>query len=229
MWYNQNKGEKGVCMVSEEGIKKAFFIVLKEGMDELFPQDKNISFAENPFVDVNTIAKECGITAIHYVSPENIFHKHAILIGTEIFVNNQDNTEKQRFAIAHETFHFLTDWPVSASMQAVAREGEAWKKQNAGSTNAIVEVVSDYFAANLLIPAERFILWEDKPDEEIARAFGVEAKCIRKRREEIEQELDLMAPQNLSSNVKLKNLAPLSLDALDHIMEGHNVHDTGRA
>jgi len=55
------------------------------------------------------------------------------------------------------------------------------------------EEVADYFAANLLVPIERFMLWEDRPDEEIAAAFQVPVNCIKKRREEIELELEYLA------------------------------------
>jgi len=210
-------------MSQEEEIKKTFFEVLKDGIDKIIPQN------ENQYVDIETIAKECGITAIRRIPSKEILDKHALLIGTEIYVNKDDNPEKQRFAIAHEIFHFLTNWPVSDSMQAVARQGEAWKKQNAGSDEAIAEVVADYFAANLLISTEHFILWEDKTDEEIAKVFGVEPKCIRKRKEEIEYELDLMAPKNLSSSVKPQDLVPLTLDELDGFFEGYSNRDSGRS
>jgi len=207
----------------EDEIKKTFFLVLKDGINMIISQN------ENQNDDIETIAKKCGITNIQRVQSENILNKHAILIGTEIYVNKDDNQEKQRFAIAHEIFHFLTNWPINDSMQAVARQGEVWKKQNAGSIEAVTEVVADYFAANLLIPTERFILLENKSDEEIANVFGVEAKCIKKRREEIENELDLMTPSNLSSDIDLENQTPLSLDELDHVLEGYINHDSGRA
>jgi len=210
-------------LTREEEIKKTFFLVLKEGINIIISQN------ENHNVDIETIAEKCGITKIQRVPSKSILDKHAILIGTEIYVNKDDNPEKQRFAIAHEIFHFLTKWPMRDSMQSVARQGEAWKKQNEGSLEADTEVIADYFAANLLIPTEHFILLENKSDEEIANVFGVEAKCIGKRREEIENELDLITPNNLSSDIDLKNQAPLSLDELDHVLEGYNNHDSGRA
>jgi len=212
---------------TKETIKTRFFENLKESVDQLIPQNEDISYSENPFVDVEAIAKKCGITSIKNVPKNNILDKHALLIGTEIYISNQDNQEKQRFSIAHEIFHFLTRWPGSDLIQAVARQGETWKKKKAGTAEAIEEEITDYFAANLLIPTERFILWEDKTDEEIARAFGVEEKCVRKRREEIDHELDLMAPKNLSSGVNLEEMTPLSFDDLDCIPEGHRIHDTG--
>lgn len=57
-----------------------------------------------------------------------------------------------------------------------------------------VEEIADYFAANLLVPTERFLLWEDKSDEAIAGAFNVTLGCIQKRREEIENELYFISP-----------------------------------
>ena len=55
------------------------------------------------------------------------------------------------------------------------------------------EEIADYFSANLLVPLERFVLWEDKTDDEIAAAFKVPVKCIIKRREEAALELEYLA------------------------------------
>jgi len=87
------------------------------------------------------------------------------------------------------------------------------------------EEIADYFAANLLVPTERFILWEDKSDKEIALAFGVPENCIKKRREEIEYELDFLTPKNLSSDIIIEEHAPLSIDELNIILEGHCNHE----
>ena len=212
-------------MSKEEDVKRAFFPVLKNCIDTIITQDENRCYSEDPYIDIEAIAKGCGITNIRRISSKGILDKHAFLVEKDIYVNEEDNPEKQRFAIAHEIFHFMTNWPIRDSMQAVARQGEAWKQQNAGSLEAMSEVVADYFAANLLIPTEYFILWEDKADEEIAKAFGVEPKCIKKRREEIGYELDMMAPQSLSSDVNSENLAPLSHDELDAILEAHSTCD----
>jgi Zn-dependent peptidase ImmA (M78 family) len=110
-----------------------------------------------------------------------------------------------------------------------ASEKELFK----ATINTLVEIVeeeiADYFAANLLVPTERFILWEDKTDEEIARAFEVPIQCVKKRREEeIEFELAFLTPKNLSSDVKIEATAPLTSDELDHLLEGRCIHDTGR-
>jgi len=210
-------------MVREDEIKKAFFLLLKDGIDRIAPK------YEGCRVDIEAIARNCGITDIIRTPSENILGKYALLTGTKMYIDKDGSAGKQRFAVAHEIFHFLTNWPASDSMQAVAREGEAWKKQNAGSIEAAVETIADYFAANLLVPTERFILHSDKTDEEIAELFGVEPKCIKARREEIEYELDLMAPEGLSSDVELEKQAPLSLDELDQVLEGYSDCNDRRA
>jgi Zn-dependent peptidase ImmA (M78 family) len=232
---------------SEENIKINIFKDIKNCVDSLIPQNNSVNFTEDPSVDIEFIARKNGITDIQYIPPDIFIDrqplhiKHAILIGNVIFVNEHDNPEKQRFSIAHEIFHYnpeerrfsiaheifhsFTRQQEDSSMEVVARQGEAWKKENIGSAEAIEETMADYFAANLLIPTERFILWEDETDEEIARAFRVEAKCIRKRREEIEMELDLMTPKDLSSDVKIEDSPPLTLDELKQILEANSIHD----
>jgi Zn-dependent peptidase ImmA (M78 family) len=88
----------------------------------------------------------------------------------------------------------------------------------------IEEEIADYFAANLLVPTERFVLWEDKSLEEIAHIFKVNVGCIKKRKEqEIENELVFLMPENLSSDVKLEKKPPLSLDELRHLLGGSSI------
>ena len=65
------------------------------------------------------------------------------------------------------------------------------------------EEMADYFAANLLVPVERFILWKDKSDREIAEAFKVSKACIKKRREEIKHELNFIKSTRISSGDKI--------------------------
>jgi len=223
-------------MAISENVKRDIFLALKKFINMMIPQTDSGNFSENPSVDIETIAKKVGITDIQRVLPQictdagivNI--KHAVLIGTVIFLNSNDNSEKQRFSIAHEIYHFLQRKPEENDLlQIVARQGEAWKKENEGSTTAVEETIADYFAANLLIPTERFVLWEDKTDEEIADAFGVEPKCIRERKKELGHELDLLLPKSLSSNVKIEEISPLSLDELKTALEDHSIHDSGQA
>lgn len=89
------------------------------------------------------------------------------------------------------------------------------------------EAKRDYLKYYVQVPTERFVLWEDKPDEVIAKAFGVDLKCIAKRRKEIEDELILLTPENMASDVKLEEQSVLTVDELDAVLEGYNI-DTGR-
>jgi len=109
------------------------------------------------------------------------------------------------------------------------------KEMKSAITTAIKETINeeiaDYFAANLIVPAERFLLWEDKPDEEIARAFGVTEKCIRKRREEIVYELEFISRsvtcEELNSGVNIEEMPSLTLNDLNQMMEGYNSNAPG--
>jgi hypothetical protein len=211
-------------------------------------------------IDVKAIAVKIGIMEIKVVPPEDIHGEHAILDGTVIKLNQDDDPEEQNFSIAHEMFHFvsrgdngknmpivarqrdiwikelLKDYQVpvvpkggyNAAMPIVARsvaklvapsvalyvalsaltQAEMWEKQknaidysllaqfvNEQVIYVVEEEIADYFAANLLVPVERFISWEGKPDEEIARAFKVNIGCIRKRREEVRHEVIYIVSQ----------------------------------
>ena len=93
-------------------------------------------------------------------------------------------------------------------------------------SDIVEDEIADYFAANLLVPVERFILWDDKPDEEIADAFRTVKECIQKRRIEIKEELEIMKPKNLSSGINLEKFAPLLHGNLIHSPGGNGIHDT---
>jgi hypothetical protein len=65
------------------------------------------------------------------------------------------------------------------------------------------EEVADYFAANVLVPYERFLYWKDKPDGKIAKKFKVTKACIKKRRKEFKHELDFMTSVRLMPGDKV--------------------------
>ncbi|WP_461255794.1 ImmA/IrrE family metallo-endopeptidase [Treponema sp. R80B11-R83G3] len=288
-----------------ENLFKLFSFV-KKNTDHILEEDTNAFFSKNPLVDIETIAKNLGLTEIQKVAPKDVDYKHARLKGKIILVNKEDTPGEQRFSIAHEIFHFLfTEKEAARSMsnpeleiwkihkentfeypnkliatatskelgkfisgligKAVSEKTEKIVFEKIGKnvleimtkyiaepkefisnetalsiyqeiSNAIYEVISeiiteevaDYFAANLIVPTERFILWKDKSNKEIADAFRVTEDCIRKRREEIDNELYFMVPKDLSSDIKIEETALLSYDELDHILEGYGVNATGR-
>lgn len=64
------------------------------------------------------------------------------------------------------------------------------------------EEMADYFASNLLVPIERFLLWEEKTDRAIAKAFKVSPACIKKRRQEITYETEFIMSKYVSCGDK---------------------------
>jgi Zn-dependent peptidase ImmA (M78 family) len=178
-----------------------FFPKIKQTINDLL--DDGDGYSQNPEINIELIARNIGIKDIQYVSPEKISAKypkaHAYIDeeNSIIYVSNNYNYEKQRFLIAHEIFHFLFVLlnKDGCALSISTRRGDLWKKENAGSDEAVGEDIADFFAANLLVPTERFILWDDKTDNEIAIAFKVEEKCIKKRRKEIEYELYMLEPK----------------------------------
>jgi len=178
-----------------------FFPIIKCSINDLL--DDGDGYAQNPKVDIEKLARSIGIKDIQYVPQEEIWAKypkaHAYIDkeNSIIFVSNNYKEEKRRFLIAHEIFHFLfiLKYKDGRTLSIDTRRGDLWKKEHEGSDEAVGEDIADYFAANLLIPTERFILWDDRPDNEIAIAFGVEEKCIRKRKEEIDYELHMLEPK----------------------------------
>ncbi|MDR2702713.1 MAG: ImmA/IrrE family metallo-endopeptidase [Spirochaetaceae bacterium] len=222
-----------MCRLSGRAVFN-FFPFFKSFIDENLLEDGD-GFTEAPWVDIEDVARKNDIFDIKYILPEEFPEKyknaHAYLEDSIIYVNKNDNKEKQRFSIAHEIFHYKIELvnEDGNTLKAVARRGNAWKEQNADTDEAVGEDIADYFAANLLVPSERFILWEDKPNEEIAHAFGVELKCIERRREEIEYERHQMEPKNLSSDVKIAEQPRLTPDEFNQILEGHSTRALGRA
>jgi Zn-dependent peptidase ImmA (M78 family) len=174
-----------------------FFPIIKRFINDIL--DDGDGYAQNPKLDIELLAKNNGIIDIKYVSPEEIWAKypkaHAFIDLEKliIYVSNSYDYEKRRFLMAHELFHyfFILLNKDGNALSIVTRRGDLWKKENAGSDEAVGEDIADFFAANLLVPTERFLLWDEKKDNEIACAFGVEEECIKKRRKEIEWELNI--------------------------------------
>jgi len=186
--------------------------------------------AINPLVNIEKIAFACGVKNIKYVSPDDLNGKHATFIDGIVKIDETDAPGQQRFDLAHEIGHivfqyFTTDIITNYTFQIVrnindevvikpfiseqtskkaARQGTS-RKSELSLDEQEIEIFLDRFAANLLVPINRFQLWEDKGNKEIAEAFQVEEKCIIKRREEVKHELKIltsgMKPCSLSEIV----------------------------
>jgi len=162
-------------------------------------------YSEDPSVDIENIAKNVNIDKIIYVPGEELNGLHAVLEGSILKINRDDPRAKQVFSIAHEVGHIVLGHIGITAEYKVARLGisgvaELQKKLETESIirvdqliKIIHEKTADFFAASLLVPLNRFLLWEERPDADIAKAFGVEEKCIRERRKEVETILPELA------------------------------------
>ncbi len=163
-------------------------------------------YSLDPSVDIEKIARHCGVKRIESVPPEEVEGTHAIFENGVLKINREDPKGKQLFAIAHEIGHLKLDHIDTSVEYKAARHGNSGilkLLENDLETGLIRpetllyianEESADYFAANLLVPIDRFLLWEDKSDIEIAEAFKVEVKCIEKRRKEIVRDLAELEP-----------------------------------
>jgi Zn-dependent peptidase ImmA (M78 family) len=160
-------------------------------------------FVRDPSVDIRGIAKSLSIEIIDTAD----LGDHAVFQNNVLELNAADSPEKKAFSIAHEIGHLAFGHIDVKTGFQIARLGIRKTadliKDNPIKSEKIEqylsEKIADYFAANLLVPVNRFLLWDDQPDDIIARAFKVEEPCIRKRRKEIAETVPEM----------LKNTKPL--------------------
>ena len=155
-------------------------------------------YSEDPSVDISKIAMNLGIEEVIPVSGKELEGNHAIFENSKIKIDKDDPREKQVFSIAHEIGHIVLGHIDLKAKYKVARHGISKINEQIKMILAeniisidrleglIADRLADFFAASLLVPINRFLLWEDKSDSEIAAAFGVEEKCICIRRQEIE-------------------------------------------
>jgi len=196
---------------------------IRSQVAQILPYDNTVDNAKKPVVDIEAIARKIGIMEILYVQPEAVGNKHSQLLENDIILlNKEDSLMEQRFSIAHDIAFFLSKDNTSNIPFVVRTVNKQWEylNENLVSTNefdirrmkpgfhmemekAIEKEVADYFAANLLVPTERFILWEDKTDEEIARAFCVSVSCIQKRRLEIKKENEINLKDTMNRVIKV--------------------------
>lgn len=167
----------------------------------------------DPSVDIEKIAKACGVKDVVLVSPDQLAGKHAVIQNNVVKIDKNDVFGQQLFDLAHEVGHIVfnhitkvielkitlpgtgknSESPIviSSVEYKAARQGTK-KKSELSAEERAIEDFFDHFAACLLIPINRFQLWEDKTDKEIAEAFKVEEKCIKKRRQEVIYETNIL-------------------------------------
>jgi Zn-dependent peptidase ImmA (M78 family) len=167
----------------------------------------------DPSVNIMRIAKACGVKKVMCVSPKQLNGEHAVYKDGIVRIDKTDRDGQRTFDLAHEVGHIVFNHITKSIEFKIVHSGSGVKGYFPLFTKSVVykaarqgtrrkselppeerqiEDFFDYFAANLLVPIHRFQLWEDKTDKKIAEAFKVEAKCIRKRRREVEYEMDIL-------------------------------------
>jgi Zn-dependent peptidase ImmA (M78 family) len=201
----------------------SIYPTIKSQIAQVLPFDNNVNYAENPFVDIEAAAKKIGIKVIFRVQPEFVRNGHSMLLESDmILLNKEDSEEEQRFSVAHEIAHFVNggnDKNKNFVARAIDNEWESFIKELSNNNEfditkikpvismrierAFNKEIADYFAANLLVPTKRFLLWKGKSDKEIAYAFGVNIKCIQKRRLEIEKENEINLKEMMNRRITI--------------------------
>jgi len=167
--------------------------------------------AIDPSVNIMKIANGCGVKDVIYVPSEQLKGKHADYKDGVVRIDENDAEGQRQFDLAHEVGHIVfnhftsIEYKISrpgggmplvvASVDYEAARHGTRKKSELPPGEREIEDFFDRFAANLLIPINRFQLWEDKTDKEIADAFKVEESCIKKRRQEVEYEINILTAE----------------------------------
>ena len=207
----------------------------------------------DPSVDILSIAKACGVKDVKYVPPENLNGEHAVFIDGVVSIDETDADGQRIFNLAHEVGHIVfnhitihttetirfrvvrqkTDidtiqpFVTETELEYKAARHGAKRKSELSPREQKIEDFLDRFAANLLVPIHRFQLWEDKTDLEIAKAFKVEEKCIKKRREEVKHEVSILTLEMKPCSVENIVDPDVKLD-IDAILKESTVNNASR-
>ena len=170
----------------------------------------------DPSVDIMKIAKACGINEVILVPSNQLNGKHAVVENGVVMIDENDAEGQRLFDLAHEVGHIVFNqithmdivvkfdnksYILQSMKYKAARHGTKRKPELSPGERGIEDFI-DHFAANLLVPINRFQLWEDKTDKEIAEAFKVEEKCIKKRRQEVSYEISVLTSEMKSCSAE---------------------------
>jgi len=180
----------------------------------------------DPSVNIMKIAKACDINEVILVPPSQLGGKHAVVENGVVKIDENDAEGQRLFDLAHEVGHIVfnqithmdivvkfdnTSYVLQSTKYKAARHGTKRKLELPPGEREIEDFI-DHFAANLLVPINRFQLWEDKTDKEIAKAFKVEEKCIKKRRQEVAYEVSILTSEMKSCPVQAVTDPNVNLD-----------------
>ena len=170
--------------------KKEYTISEMKGLAEEFL--KSVEYSGEGAVPVVEIAKKCGFKVVtgSMKDPKmsgfiSVRKKNETEINEDkiIGVNGDDEVGHQRFVIIHELAHYMFDYDMTDKPYI--------DKYRKNSHKTLKEQMANAFAANVLMPTERFVLEfdENKSMENNishwASYFGVQEKAARKRVSEV--------------------------------------------
>ena len=202
----------------------------------------------NPSVDIMKIAQACKVKKVMRVSSEQLNGKHADVKNGIVRIDENDTEGQYNFDLAHEVGHIVFNHITKSIEYKVTQPGENGKPESSfiittteykaarqGTTKKSelspeereIEDFFDRFAANLLVPINRFQLWEDRPDKEIAEAFKVEEKCIAKRRHEVAHEINILTREMKPCSIETINDPDVKLD-IEAILKEVNSNNADR-
>ena len=195
--YTSTRGKNKMCIQIVKDIHKARKGGHKFGIEEMKTLAEkfleSVKYDGKGAVPIIKIAQECGFKVIwgSMIDKEmsgfiSIDEQNADEFESDkiIGVNKDDELGHQRFVIAHELAHYLFDYDVTAMMPYF----DTYMKNSHKSSK---EQIANMFAANLLMPAQNFVLKfdEDKTMKENikywAEYFAVQEKAARKRVKEV--------------------------------------------
>jgi hypothetical protein len=137
-------------------------------------------------VDPFAIARSLGIDV--FVKPldpgvSGMLVKEAWFDDPQIFLNESDHRNRQRFTCAHELGHYV-------KRTAEGNDGAIWsyvdRRDNLASRGTDPdEIYANQFAANLLMPKELLTQMKDRSVATLAYEFGVSADAMNFRLDNI--------------------------------------------
>jgi len=191
-----------LCPNRYEQIQKAVARVLKQHSDLIFPIDLNQIIEKIPGLSIvyySQVIEPFG-SCVKEVSSDGF----GVAMSDErytIYVNDQRNTQRIRFTIAHEIGHFIL--------------GHDSKLKSGRISQERADAEADFFAAKLLVPNWAIECLKIKDNCSIIAAFGVSHECACYRLNSYKSWVKKGRPRNVIEDeifclTQFRNISPLS-------------------
>lgn len=136
------------------------------------------NYIEGPPVLAHELAENCGLK-VFVTSFDDAGIAGLLDIERKlILVNKHDSLTRQTFTIAHELGH----WLLHVKPGDMTETEILYRKPLGGPDDNWMEKEANWFAANLLVPAQMLAKFQDLSQEDAARLFRVSPSVIGYRR-----------------------------------------------